>query len=56
MSINSANSWFTVDRGCKFALFTDYIYVKKGHSVILLIFYCKGYVDMTRISVTLKMF
>ena len=47
MSINSTESWSAGDRGCKFALFTDYFYVKKGHSVF--IFYSKGYVDMTRI-------
>ena len=31
MSINSAKSWFAVDRVCKFALFMDYIYIKKEH-------------------------
>ena len=34
MSINSAKSWFAVDRGFKIALFTDYIYIKKGHSIV----------------------
>ena len=29
MSINSAKSWFAVDRSCNFALLTNYIYVKK---------------------------
>ena len=36
-------------RGCKFALFIDYIYVKKVHSVVFLIVCSKGYGDMTRI-------
>ena len=49
MIINSAKSWFAVDRACKFALFAGYIYVKKGHSVVFFIFYDKTYVDMTRI-------
>ena len=39
MSINSAKAWFAVDRGCKFFLFTDYIHVKKVHSVVFFIFY-----------------
>ena len=49
ISINSAKSWLAIDRGCKFALITDYIYVKKEHSVVFLIFYSKRYVDMTKI-------
>ena len=53
MSIKFAKSWFAVDRGCKFVLFTDYIYVKKGQSVVFFIFYSKKYVDM-RIQLTLK--
>ena len=48
MSINSAKSWFAVDRGYKIVLFTDYNYVKKGDSVVFFIFYSEGYVDMTR--------
>ena len=36
MSINSAKSWFVVDRGCIFALLTDYIYAKKGHRCLFL--------------------
>ena len=47
MSINSAKSWFVVDRGCKFPLFTGYIYFKKKH--VFFILYSKRYVDMTRI-------
>ena len=35
MGINSAKSWFEVDRSGKLAFFTDYINVKKGHSVVL---------------------
>ena len=34
-------SWFWVGKGCKFTLFTDYIYVKKGHSDFFFIFYSK---------------
>ena len=34
MSINSAKCWFAVDKGCRFALLTDYIYFKKGHSAV----------------------
>ena len=52
MSINSTKTWFAVDRGCKFVLFTDYIYVKEGHSVFFFIFYSKRYVDITRIQET----
>ena len=56
MSKNSAKDWFAVDRGCKFALYTYYIYIKKGHLVFFFIFYSKRYVDMTRVQVTLKTF
>ena len=52
MSINSSKSWFALDRGCKFVFLTDYIYVKKGQSVVFSIFYSKRYVDM-RVQVTL---
>ena len=48
MTINSGKSWFAVDRGSKFALFTDYIYIKEEHSVVFFIF-SKRYVHMTRI-------
>ena len=34
MSINSAKCWFAVDRGYRFALFTDYVYFKKGQSAV----------------------
>ena len=37
MSINLAKSLFAVDRGCEFALFMDYVYIKKGHSVVFYI-------------------
>ena len=33
----------------KSVLLTDYIYVTKGYSVVFLIFYSKGYVEMTKI-------
>ena len=49
MSINSAKRWYVLHRGCIFALFTDYIYAKKGHPVVFFFFYSKGYVDVTRI-------
>ena len=45
MSINFAKRWLAVDRGCRFALFTDYPFIKKGYSVVLFIFYSKGYVE-----------
>ena len=38
MGINSAKSWFALDKSGKLALFTDYINVKEGHSVIFFIF------------------
>ena len=41
VSINSAKSWFAVDRGCNFALLTDHIYLKKEHSLVFLIFLVK---------------
>ena len=41
MSIKSTKSWFGVGKCCKFTLFTDYIYVKKGHSDFFFIFYSK---------------
>ena len=44
MSINSAKSCFAIDRGCKFTLLTDYIYLSKGHSVVFFIIYNKRYV------------
>ena len=37
-------------QGRKSVLLTDYIYVKKGYSVVFLIFYSKGYVEMTKIK------
>ena len=49
MNIHSAKSWFLVERDCKFALFTDYIFVNKGHSVVFYFSYSKGYGDMARI-------
>ena len=41
---HSAKSCFAIDRGCKFALLTDYIYLNKGHSVVFFIIYNKRYV------------
>ena len=35
MGINSAKSWFAVDKSGNSASFTDYINVKKGHSVVV---------------------
>ena len=55
-SKNSAERLIAIERGCNFAFFTHYVYVKKGHFVVFLIFYSKGYVDVTRIYVTLKTF
>ena len=49
MGINSAKSWFAVDRGGALVFFTDYINVKKGHSVVFFILYSKRYVEVTRI-------
>ena len=46
MSIKSTKSWFEVARGCKFTLFTDYINVKKEHSVFF-IFYSKNFLRLT---------
>ena len=37
MAINSAKSWFAVDRSVKLVFFADYINVKKGHSVVFFI-------------------
>ena len=48
MSINFAKSWFVVDKGCTFAFFLDYIYVKKRYSVAFFIFCSKRYVDMMK--------
>ena len=56
MILSSAKSWLAVDRDCKFALFTDYIRVKKEHYLVFFISFSKGYVDMTRTKVTLKKF
>ena len=47
MGINSAKGWFSVDRSGKLVLFTDYIDVKKGHSVVFFILYSKRYVEVT---------
>ena len=47
MGINSAKGWFSVDRSGKLVLFTDYIDVKKGHSVVFFIVYSKRYVEVT---------
>ena len=46
---NYAKSGFGLDKGCKFPLFTDYFYVKKGHSAVFFICYSKRHADMTRI-------
>ena len=42
VSINSTKSLFALDRGCKVALFMDYIYAKKRHYVVVVICYIKG--------------
>ena len=39
MGINSAKSWFAVDRSGKLVFFTDYINFKKGHSAVFFILY-----------------
>ena len=39
MGINSTKGWFVVDRSGKIVVATDYINVKKGHSVVFLILY-----------------
>ena len=45
MGIDSAKSWFAVDRSDKLIFFMDYINVKKGHSVVFFILYSKRYID-----------
>ena len=45
MGIDSAKSWFVVDRSGKLIFFTDCINVKKGHSVVFFILYSKRYID-----------
>ena len=49
MGINYAKSWFTVDGSGKLVFFTDYINVKKGHSVVFFILYSKRYDEVTGI-------
>ena len=45
----NATSCFSADSGCKCALLTHCIYIKKGHSVVFFIFSSKCYVHMMRI-------
>ena len=49
MGINSAKSWFAVDRSDKLVFFADFISAKKGHSVFFFILKSKRYVDLTGI-------
>ena len=46
MGINSAKSWSAVDISGKLVFFTDYINVKKGHSVVFFILYSKSSLDV----------
>ena len=56
MGINSAKSWFAVDKSGKLVFFTVYINVKRGHSVVFFILYSKRYVEMMGIYITMKTF
>ena len=49
MSMASANSWFVVERGCKFTLFIGYFCIEKGHPIVFFIFCSKRYVDKRKI-------
>ena len=54
MGINSAKSWFLVDRRDKLVFFTDYINFKKEHPVVFFILYSIKYVEMTGIEIIIK--
>ena len=47
MCINSTNGRFMVDRSGKYFIFTNNLYIKNEHSVLLFVFNCQWYVIMS---------
>ena len=42
MDVNSTKNLFSVERSGKLAFFTDYVNVKKGHSIVFFLRECNG--------------
>ena len=56
MWINATKGKFTVDRSGKRFIFTNNLYFKKEHPVLLLILNCKSHVNMSTVYKILKGF